>query len=95
MSEQDFDLAVFSYYMKHGKPCTAKELAEDCGESIAKVRKAINDSKYRSASVTVDRPVRERNYGTIRCHRRVNAYHPCLSRLREELIALRNKCRGV
>ena len=83
-----FDSAVFAYFMEHGKPCTAKEIAEHSGASIGKVRKAINESKYRSACTTVDRAVRERNYGSITCYRRVDAYQPSLSMMRERIIGL-------
>ena len=81
----DFDSAVFAFYMEHGKPCTAKEIAAHSGASIGKVRKAISESKYRSSCTTVDRAVRERNYGSIACYRRVDAYQPSLSMMRDRI----------
>jgi hypothetical protein len=84
----DFDKAVFDYYMKSGKPATAAEIAELAGVSASTVRKVINDNKYLSSTTTVDRPVRERNYNTVVCYRRVDAYQPSLSIMREKIIEL-------
>ena len=86
-----FDSAVFAYYMEHGKPCTAKELAEYAGMSISSVRKIVTSNKYSSACTTVSRPVREKSYGTIRCFRNVDAYEPRLSLMREELMRIKTR----
>ena len=93
--EFDFDRAVFCYFMEHAKAATVQELAEYAGVSVSKVRKIVASNKYESNTVEVDRPVRERNYGTIRCYRRVYAYRPSLTKMREEIIDLRNKLKGL
>lgn len=93
--EFDFDSAVFDYFMEHGTAATAKELAEYAGVPISRVRKVVSSNRYKSSCTTVDRPVIERNYMTIRCYRPVDAYRPSYQMLREEVIELRNKLRGV
>lgn len=85
----DFDDAVFRYYMDYGKAATAGEIAKYAGASETKVRKVISDSRYRSANTTVIRPVRERGYNAIIRYRRVDAYEPSLSMMREKLLERR------
>lgn len=86
----DFDRSVTEYFLATGKECTAKELAEFSNVSVSVVRKVVSDSKYKSSDVTVDRPVIERNYMTIRCYRKVNAYAPSRSMLRAEILKLQS-----
>jgi len=86
----DFDHAVLCHYLEHGKPATAAELAEYTGISIGRVRKIICSNKYASDCTTVDRPVRERNHGSVTHHRRVDAYQPTLSRMRAEILGSRS-----
>jgi hypothetical protein len=70
----DFDKAVFDCYMKNGKPATAAEIAELAGVSVSTVRKVISNDKYRS-SIAIG-------------YRRVEAYQPSLSMMREKIIEL-------
>jgi hypothetical protein len=77
----DFDEAVFGYYIKHGEPCTAKELEEFAGVPESRVRKVINSNDYYSDCVTVDR-------WATRCFRRVNAHSPTKAMLRRRIVEL-------
>lgn len=79
----DFDSAVLAFYMEHGKPCTAKEIAEHSGVSIGKVRKAIQQSRYKSDCVGVDVEIKGMNYSRV-----VDAYQPSLRMMRERIIEL-------
>ena len=82
--EFDFDRAVFCYYMKHGKPATATEIAEYAGVSVSKVRKIISENRYRCSDTTVNRIT------ASFAHRSVNAYQPSLVMMREELLDIRH-----
>lgn len=85
----DFDSAVFGFYIEYGKPGTAQEIADFSGMPIGRVRKVINESKYRSDTTSVESPVQERNYGGVRCYRRVNAYIPSRGMLRDRILQSR------
>ena len=80
-----FDDAVLAYYLEHGKPCTAKELSEHSGISIGRVRAIISESKYQCVPTTVDRPVIEPNYRTVKCYRSVHAYAPSREMLAKKI----------
>jgi len=84
-SNFDFDSAVFAYFMEHGKPCTAKDIAEYAGVSIAKVRKAITNNWHKSACVDTYIEIGERSYGSVVANRRVRGFQPYLSQMRERI----------
>lgn len=86
----NFDTAVFNYYLKHGKPCTANELAEFAAVPISKVRKIISSFEYKAGDTTIDKEIREKNYGTIRCYRQVHAFEPTLRMMREYILMEQN-----
>lgn len=93
MTDQEFSAAVLDYFMTHRKECTPVELAEFMGVPVSRVRTCIKKAcgvPDGSNYVDGERPVYERNYGTVRCHRVVAAYLPSRNTLADKIKELTN-----